>query len=134
MHDTARRLTTFLGVIATFGAAQLWSAQAKAQVEKYDCPAIPVDGAPGFVQLPRIPEIPEIVSEGGVQRGTIKLQDALVSLQDTALPDRKCVKQLLRFYVPGDQTVGGEAIQPAPMPGPTLRARLGDVVELTFLN
>lgn len=134
MHDTARRFTTFLGVIAIFGAAQLWCARAQAQIEKYDCPAITVGVPSGFVLLPRIPEIPKIVSEDGVQRGTIKLQDALVSLQDTALPDRKCVKQLLRFYVPGDQTVGGEAIPPAPMPGPTLRARLGDVVELTFLN
>jgi FtsP/CotA-like multicopper oxidase with cupredoxin domain len=140
MRHTARRFMTFLGVIATFGAAQLWSAQA--QVEKYDCPAIRVDVPAGFVRLPAncgianpncVP-IPEIVSEGGVLRGTIKLQDALESLQDTDLPDRKCVNQLLRFYVRGDQTVGGEAIPPAPMPGPTLRARLGDVVALTFLN
>ena len=134
MDHSAGRFMTFLGVIAIFGAAQLWSVQAQAQVKAYPCPAIPVDGQPGFVRLPPIPEIPEIVSEGGVQRGTIKLLDAKRSLQVTDLPDRKCIDQLLRFYVRGDQTVGGEAVPPAPMPGPTLRARLGDVVELTFLN
>jgi FtsP/CotA-like multicopper oxidase with cupredoxin domain len=130
MRDTARRFMTFLGVIAIFGAAQLWSARAQAQT---DCPVIPVDGKPGFVLLPRIPEIPEIVRKDGVQSGTIKLQDAYESLQVTDLPERKCVRQLLRFYIRGDQTVGGNP-PPAPMPGPTLRARLGDVVELTFLN
>ena len=132
MDHSAGRLMTFLGVIAIFGAALLWPARVQAQVKKaYDCPAIPVDGQPGFV---RLPSIPEIVSEGGVLRGTIKLQDAKESLQVTDLPDRKCVDQLLRFYVRGDLTVGGEDIPPAPLPGPTLRARLGDVVELTFLN
>jgi FtsP/CotA-like multicopper oxidase with cupredoxin domain len=96
-------------------------------------------------------KIPEIVSRGGRLRGTIVLNDSPQRIDLNLGPDR-CVPQFVRSF----RAIGGilpgypGAIPPGfpgyvssppanqqytdPMPGPTLRARLGDVVELTFLN
>jgi FtsP/CotA-like multicopper oxidase with cupredoxin domain len=41
-----------------------------------------------------------------------------------------CYKQTVRAYIPGTTPPASDA----PIPGPTLRARIGDLVQLTFLN
>ena len=46
----------------------------------------------------------------------------------------KCVPQLLRFFQNHEPTPPDPDKAMAPLPGPTLRAKLGDIVELTFLN
>jgi len=97
--------------------------------------------------------IPELVSQNGVLRGTVLLQDVQLRMLFR-------IPQLNRRPVhPGDpgaiyqclgQTVRGfrglDAVPPVPpgpfadpnypdpVPGPTLRARIGDIVELTLVN
>jgi FtsP/CotA-like multicopper oxidase with cupredoxin domain len=94
-----------------------------AQAQFINCPA-PIDLGKD--------RIPEIVSSGGRLRGLIVLRDAQESFTVSA---GKCVPQLLRFYQNKEPAAPSDPnVVLAPMPGPTLRARLGDIVELTFLN
>ena len=82
---------------------------------------------------------PEFVSYGGVLKGTIKLvaesERMLVSSGGTAT----CAPQLVRVFR-GDGLATPPEGQPAnanlpdPYPGPTLRARLGDLVQIAFAN
>lgn len=105
---------------------------------------------PAQAQQPCLPtqqdlvKIPEIVTDGhGHLRGTIQLID-----QQELIPYRiplgggnvpggantkiVCLPQFMRAYqVGGSPKANGLA---NPLPGPTLRARVGDIVELTFLN
>ena len=90
-------------------------------------------------------KIHEIVSTNGVLRGTILLSDhqermAFRTPPNAPGPDEMkhqvCQPQYVRYFSdpaepipvvpPGDY--------PNPLPGPTLRARVGDVIELAFLN
>ncbi len=78
--------------------------------------------------------IPEIVSDGaGRLRGSIVLRNAQESMPSATAG--KCLPQLMRFYQKQEPsgTPDPDVVLP-PMPGPTLRAILGDVVELTFVN
>jgi len=105
-----------------------------------------------------LPKIPEIVAQkptsgiagaAGVLRGTILLaneRQRLVFRQPTGLGNASGKPGL--YFVCAQQTVRvfrGLNAQPPmplvpqtrvgdPMPGPTLRARLGDIVQLTFVN
>ncbi|MFL6227957.1 MAG: multicopper oxidase domain-containing protein [Pyrinomonadaceae bacterium] len=103
--------------------------------------------APGQIFMP----VPEIISSGGVLRGTILLGD-----ENTWMPFRvptggvpsdkntaQCVPQYVRTFREAGATSTNAAAPPGnsypgtfaiPRPGPTLRAKLGDIVELTFLN
>jgi FtsP/CotA-like multicopper oxidase with cupredoxin domain len=96
--------------------------------------------------------IPEIVSQNGQLRGTIVLQDdqqmRLQFKQSTGVP--RCAPQRVRNFValdavlpgyPGEPPPGYGGVPPIPVnqtadpvPGPTLRARVGDIVQLTFVN
>ena len=98
--------------------------------------------------------VPEFVSQNGVTRGTIVL-----SVENNRMKERAgnatndCVLQFNRAYRGANATLPGYPgtipagypgyIPPPPlsyagysdpMPGPTLRARVGDIVQLTFLN
>ena len=85
--------------------------------------------------------IPELQSQNGTLRGTILLRDELRRLSDGS---GDCAQVFLRFFegvnaVPPPVTPGGPPSPPPgkytdPVPGPTLRARVGDLVQLTFLN
>jgi FtsP/CotA-like multicopper oxidase with cupredoxin domain len=85
--------------------------------------------------------MPELVAQDGKLRGTIVLADERRRLTDATAGD--CALQFLRFFR-GEEAVAaasptGTAAQDAteftdPVPGPTLRARVGDIVQLTFLN
>lgn len=79
----------------------------------------------------------EIDSAGGRLKGTVVLTDNQRVLQ---IAPAKCLPQLQRFFQQQDGTdvaTSGPQPQPLsglPIPGPTLRAQLGDIVQLTFLN
>ncbi len=90
-------------------------------------------------------KVPELVSKNGVLRGTILLTDEqrrLIFRSPGAKPGQPgsffdCQPQRVRaFYgveaVPKVPPSPGGIIDP--VPGPTLRARVGDIVQLTFLN
>jgi FtsP/CotA-like multicopper oxidase with cupredoxin domain len=95
--------------------------------------------------------IPEFVSNGGILSGTIVLED--IQQQRLAFrsgPINKCAPQRVRYFRGVNAVLPGYAgaIPPGyggvppippnqdgdPLPGPTLRARVGDIVQLTFLN
>jgi FtsP/CotA-like multicopper oxidase with cupredoxin domain len=91
-------------------------------------------------------KVPEIVSQDGILRGTILLSDEQQRLAfkqpPTKMPGEagattRCAPQYVRVFrgigaVPPPPAKAGP--YPDPLPGPTLRARVGDLVELTFLN
>jgi FtsP/CotA-like multicopper oxidase with cupredoxin domain len=103
-------------------------------------------------------QVPEIVSQTvtkdgkqyGVLRGTLRLTDAQVSMMSRFPPAGQtnpvapgtpgaiyeCFPQTVRAFRLPDYPLpqlDGQGLTD-PFPGPTLRARLGDIVELTFLN
>ena len=81
-------------------------------------------------------KLTEIVSQGGVLAGTVVLADE--QRAQTLAPSNnvtKCLPQLRRFYQ-DHESLGPLDIDKVrrPVPGPTLRATVGDIVQLTFLN
>jgi len=94
---------------------------------------------PGSQDLLTIPEIAR--TPNGVLRATIKNVDGLrtvwgsVSIPGQSTTDTRCASQYMRYYIGTDTNhpqawpTGSE-----PLPGPTLRARVGDLVEVTFQN
>src|ERR1700674_3318002 len=100
-----------------------------------DCPT------PAQQELVKIPEI--VRSDDGKLRGTIVLSDEEQRLAFRQPPSKKpgeagstikCAPQYVRFFRRGEDAVPKSPPYPDPLPGPTLRARVGDIVELTFLN
>jgi FtsP/CotA-like multicopper oxidase with cupredoxin domain len=93
---------------------------------------------PEKVDLAKL-KLPEIDSNGhGITAGMIVLSDGQRAFQIAAgTPDSagKCVPQLLRSFQNHEPVAPNpSAAPPLPTPGPTIRAELGDVVEITFLN
>jgi FtsP/CotA-like multicopper oxidase with cupredoxin domain len=87
-----------------------------------DCPPAP------DLSLP----LTEIVSDGkGRTRGMIVLNDGRQAFPRS---NTRCVQQLLRFYQTTEMPFNPAIPVPLPTPGPTVRARLGDVIQLLFLN
>jgi FtsP/CotA-like multicopper oxidase with cupredoxin domain len=96
---------------------------------------------------PDLPRIPELVSSGGRLRGTVTVVSELNRVAERQ-PTNSQPGQPGNFYACWPQWVRAfrspEAQPPYatipegqwgdPLPGPTLRARVGDIVELTFLN
>ena len=111
---------SYLAVLLMIGVV---SAQAQSQ-QPVACPS----------QQQDLIKIPEIKSENGRLRATIKNIDEVRTLWGS-VGDNRCATQYLRVF---------EGLNPAspqpwpagpePLPGPTLRARVGDLVEITFLN
>jgi len=92
-------------------------------------------------------QIPELVSAGGKLSGTVLLSNGPRRLfMGNLSPDRKtrwCLEQNVRQFsampataalYPGMPPTSPPGQVADPVPGPTLRARLGDIVQLTFLN
>ena len=98
-------------------------------------------------------KIPELVSDKGVLSGTVMLQDVQVRMPfripqlngRAVVPGTpgaiyQCLGQTVRGFrgldavppVPPDPYA--DPYYPDPLPGPTLRARIGDIVELTLVN
>jgi FtsP/CotA-like multicopper oxidase with cupredoxin domain len=84
-------------------------------------------------------KLPEIDSANGVMKGLVVLADEQRALTIVkSLPNgnqTKCVPQLERFFQNHEITgpINMNNVVPT-APGPTLRASLGDIVEITFLN
>ena len=78
--------------------------------------------------------IPQIASVGGKLRATLKLADTVRTLWGSG-GDPRCAQQRIR-YLRGSSALGSPAWPsgPEPIPGPTFRARLGDLVEISFFN
>jgi FtsP/CotA-like multicopper oxidase with cupredoxin domain len=82
---------------------------------------------------------PEIVSSGGVLKGVVTLAEEFQLLPRTAVGSPNCAQQLLRAFRAGNpQLLPPNAPPPGPpvdpVPGPTLRAKVGDLVQLSFVN
>jgi len=94
--------------------------------------------------------IPELVSQAGTLRGTIVLDDTPERV-NLNIGNNNCVPQFMRNFqalngvlpgYPGTIPPGYPGAPPPvplsqfidPVPGPTLRARVGDQIQLTFLN
>ena len=104
-----------------------------------------------FVPCPpeqqELQKIPELKSQMGVLRGTIMLSDEKEAIPFRQPPQSrpgdagteiKCSPQYVRILrgvnaspAPSPPAPG---VFPNPMPGPTLRARVGDIIQLTFIN
>jgi hypothetical protein len=76
---------------------------------------------------------PEIKSSDGVLQGIISLTEEFQLLPPTAAGNKNCPKQRVRVYRPGLPSPASDDLL-NPMPGPILRARVGDLVQLTFVN
>jgi FtsP/CotA-like multicopper oxidase with cupredoxin domain len=90
--------------------------------------------SPCFPSGRPLQRIPELVSGAdGVLRGTLYTVSEQVSMQD--LTFSKCQPQIVRAYrlEPGPNDPPNSLIAD-PLPGPTLRARVGDLIALTFMN
>lgn len=134
----------------SWAKASLWPASIAAATA-----AIMIHSAPGGAQPPLPPTSPttacpdasppfvmpaEIVSSGGILKGTINLTDQQQRLPKSIKGTVTCAPQIVRIF----QAEGAPAQPPAPKPdpnnlpdpiaGPTLRAKVGDVVQLTFVN
>ena len=98
-------------------------------------------------------KIPELVSQNGVLRGTIELTDVQQRMifrspkynnksVQPGLPGGsfECLPQIVRGFrgvgaaPPVQPGPVADKNYPDPVPGPTLRARVGDIIELTFVN
>ena len=119
---------------ATALAVALTLLQAPAANAAIDC--LPVG-------LPLV-KIPEIVSQHGVLRGTIVLADEeqrLIFRSPGGKPGQpgtsfECQPQRVRVFrsPDADPPMPIATGRTDPMPGPVLRARVGDIIQLTFVN
>src|ERR1700686_1763419 len=138
-HALRRRKVRCAAVPAAMAAIMLQIPWAHA----LDCPP---------VSQPLV-KIPELVSQNGVLRGTIELTDVQQRMifrsplynnksVQPGLPggSYECLPQTVRGFrglgaVPAVQPGPfADKNYPDPVPGPTLRARVGDIIELTFVN
>ncbi len=116
--------------------------------------AVPAQAQNQFIQCinPGQPllRIPELVSVNKILRGTLTLS-VEADRMNLGKTGNQCVPQYVRAYraphgvlpkyqgsipvgYPGATPPQPPSQYPDPMPGPTLRARVGDLIELTFLN
>jgi FtsP/CotA-like multicopper oxidase with cupredoxin domain len=92
--------------------------------------------------------IPELASQNGVLTGTVMLSDELEAIPSRQPPQMLpgdpnaktvCQQQRVRILrgvgaTPAAPQPSPAGALPNPMPGPTLRARVGDIINLTFIN
>jgi len=101
-----------------------------------------VDCPPANQPLVRIPEI--VSNNDGKLVGTLRLATAKQTVNLTGKTGKNCIEQYVRQFTGGTVVPnypGTSVPVPAPaggyyepVPAPTLRAKLGDIVQLTFLN
>jgi FtsP/CotA-like multicopper oxidase with cupredoxin domain len=152
-------LSAALLTAVTFAAHAL---PARAQTQPARAQAAPTPNPPGVCPPEMMPgqflfKVPEIAANGNRLRGTILLSDEdewMAFRRPVSAPSdsstSQCFEQHVRIFRGFDTTqyvtVNGKVVlQPyapkpmagglaLPMPGPTLRARVGDLVQLTFIN
>src|SRR5689334_19067014 len=76
---------------------------------------------------------PVIKASGNVLKGVVSVAAEFQRLPPTKPGNTTCPQQLVRVYKPGLPPPPAKDLQ-EPMPGPTLLARVGDLVQLTFVN
>lgn len=81
----------------------------------------------------------EIASANGILKGTITLTEQMQRVPTSAGGGTPtCTPQWMRVFQSGNVTPTPSTVQPTgtvdPTPGPTLRAKVGDIVQLTFIN
>ena len=111
-------------------AANAW-AQAKPPANAFDCGTTITGQA--------LATIPEIQAADGMLSGTlytVSEQQKMTTPKNGIGSDPYCFPQWVRAYRRSAPTNWNPTSQQLtnPMPGPTLRARVGDIVALTFLN
>jgi FtsP/CotA-like multicopper oxidase with cupredoxin domain len=130
-------LRNMAGLIA--GAA-LASGVGPSALAQSNAPATPP--SPGEATSPTVPcadlgkdlVMPPIIdASNGVLKGDISVVAEFQRLPATAAGNKTCPQQLVRVYKAGLPPPPVKDLQD-PMPGPTLRARVGDLVQLTFVN
>ncbi|MDQ3279990.1 MAG: multicopper oxidase domain-containing protein [Acidobacteriota bacterium] len=119
-----------------FAAPLLFAQQGKKK--QNTPPANAIDCGPNILKAP-LPSIPEIQSSNGVLRGalyTVSEQQKFTVSNPNDASSPYCYPQWVRAYrVSPPSSWNPPASQLLnPVPGPTLRARVGDMIELTFLN
>jgi FtsP/CotA-like multicopper oxidase with cupredoxin domain len=127
------------------GEARRWSARRCLAIAATAAAAIvlqPVDAKAQFLPAADCPgpgqpvlKIPELTSSGGKLRATVVLADEQQRVHFTSPSPGGCALQYMRFF----RGVGATPAIPQgqfkdPIPGPTLRARVGDLIQLSFLN
>jgi FtsP/CotA-like multicopper oxidase with cupredoxin domain len=121
-----------LGAALTLGAASLAHAQTNP-------PAVtpPPASAATSPTVPCLPEGQALVMPTEINasdgRGIVNLAEEFQRLPPTAAGNANCPQQLVRVYRPGLAAPPSNELL-NPVPGPTLRARVGDLVQLTFVN
>ena len=120
----------FCGALLLAGAA----APVPAQSPSPSASASPKPLPPCLKQGQALLNSPVIRSHGGYLKATLKVTDGTRTLWGSD-GDNRCATQTLRYFA------GTEAAStmpwpagPDPIPGPTFRAKLGDLVEITFFN
>jgi hypothetical protein len=110
-------------LLVLFAAAPLL-AQTPAPAANPKCP-------PAGATLVRIPEL--VSGADGVLRGLLYTVSEQVWMPNPALTD--CSPQVVRAYrLDAGPSNPPNSVISNPLPGPTLRARVGDLVALTFIN
>jgi len=130
---------TLVMVIASQGLAQHQQPAPGRQIAAAGPQLTPCPTATGLLTVPEI-------SSGttGRLKATLRLTDGLRTIWNSSTPpgtaaaNTRCATQFLRYFT------GHTGLQPGPddpafakgdmLPGPTLRAKLGDWVEIAFLN
>jgi FtsP/CotA-like multicopper oxidase with cupredoxin domain len=134
--ETRRRFSVqrwLCAAVVVMGLAVSHATTARAQQSVPPCP-------PEQQSLQRIPEI---VTQNGTLRGTIVLSDEQEMMPFRQPPQSKpgdpgsltkCQPQYVRILRASPAPAPNPDAAPNPMPGPTLRARVGDMIQLTFIN
>jgi FtsP/CotA-like multicopper oxidase with cupredoxin domain len=77
---------------------------------------------------------PVIRSHGGYLKATLRVGDGKRTLWGSD-GENRCASQTLRYFSGSDASMSTAwPAGPDPIPGPTFRAKLGDLVEITFFN
>lgn len=111
-----------VAVVATVAVVSVQTSPARAVA--VDCPT--TEGQD--LKMP-----PEIASSEGVLSGKIFLSEEFQSLRLAKGDGSKCVTQTVRVFRVKNQLSDDRKLRES-IPGPTLRAKVGDSVQLTFIN
>jgi FtsP/CotA-like multicopper oxidase with cupredoxin domain len=127
-----------LSAVAGISAMILAGAQVPVRAQSPQPPAqIAQQTVPCPAQLQPLIPVPEIRSDTSTHRfkATVEVRDAKRTMWGNANDDR-CFSQSLRYLMGAADTahLTSWPSGPEPIPGPTLRARVGDLVEIMFFN
>jgi FtsP/CotA-like multicopper oxidase with cupredoxin domain len=144
------RIQSALAVLLVVVLAGIFAPPLMAQQGCADLFGVPssIDPQKRVTELNRIPEITRDKTKNQVvgtllttgENQYIAFNKGGFKSGDITTADITCAKQWVRAYrmgfplIPPDSNQGPSAGTTLPLPGPTIRARVGDLVELTFMN